>query len=117
MIVTYDIEVFPNFFSYAAIDINTKKKFFYYLYENTTQIKELLIHLNKVKGMIGFNNLNYDSKILFSINKNSINEQIYNLSKSIINNEKIKYIKTKIPQLDLFKIWHFDNKARRTSWI
>ena len=115
MIVTYDIEVFPNFFSYAAIDINTKKKFFYYLHENTNQIKELLIHLNEVKGMIGFNNLNYDSKILFSINKNSINEQIYNLSKSIINNEKIKYIKTKIPQLDLFKIWHFDNKARRTS--
>ena len=132
MIYVYDIEVFINCFTITLLDVNTNeiKKFVIY-YHNELEInnlEELYIFLkNSVKGMVGFNNLNYDYPILHYIltNYNSIKKlstyqitlSIYNESSRIINATYSEILEkdTLIPQLDLYRIWHFDNKNKATS--
>jgi len=126
MVEIYDIEVFPNFFSYTGLCIDTKQISVFVLHESNFQYDELGKQLNKLKGQIGFNNVNYDYPILHWMKLNSITEYnslndylyaIYNESQRLIN-EKYSAIKEKdvqIPQLDLFRLNHFDNKAKMTS--
>ena len=141
LIEIYDIEVYPNLFIYQGFDkdnIENKTEFVFHENYNdfNTNFKSYNFYefLTKIlKGGIGFNNLSYDSQILqFIINNYSdlkklkINEsllKIYNYSQKIINSNSpfpdYPEWKLTIPQLDLFKIWHFDNKNRFTSlkWI
>lgn len=127
----YDIEQFPNFHSYTGIskeDGDTKSvTIFFEISERKNQIKEYITHLRSLTGMIGFNNLNYDypmihyilqNEYLFSqYNSEQINRLLYKKSQEIINADwsSIPEWEVIIPQLDLFKIYHFDNKAKRTS--
>ncbi len=131
MKIVYDLEVFPNYFSCAAKDIKTGKKYFFYIHKSVNQFLDFLIYLNDVKGMIGFNNLAYDYPIIHFLLKNqqrlsklpadSITNEIYNMSYSIIQADRSEIWESEhyIPQLDLYKINHFDNNAKRTSlkWI
>ena len=115
----YDLEVFPNFFSYTGINRDTSELYTYYLHNDNNDLKPFKEYIRTLDGMIGYNVVNYDYPILHQLllGKINTNKEIYNLSKSIINNDKI-YMRDKdiiVPQLDLFKIWHYDNKARRTS--
>jgi len=126
-IEVYDLEVFPNFFSYTGMNVDTKEIKQFYISEKEDQSTELIKHLGTLDGQIGFNNLNYDYPIIHYITKYSgdwiilnekqITEKIHNCSNKIIESEysQIPYWNIKIPQLDLFRIWHFDNKARMTS--
>jgi hypothetical protein len=125
-IEVYDIEVFPNFFSYTGFNIINKTYYKFYIYDNNDfkdKINELKNYILSLKGMIGFNNINYDYIIIHDLlnDKFKCNLDIYNKSQEIINNQN-RDIKITIPewkhlvkQLDLFKIHHFDNKAKRTS--
>ncbi len=118
----YDLECFPNFFSFTGVNRDTSKLYTYYLFNNDNIESPLDAFKERIRGlsgMIGYNVVNYDYPILHQIllGKISTNEEIYKLSKSIVNNEKI-WIKDRdiiVPQLDLFKIWHYDNRARSTS--
>lgn len=84
--------------------------------------------------MIGFNNLGFDYPVLHHILLNykkwleltpkQIIHTIYGKAQWIIEQQNIKdnkvwvTIRDKdiiVPQLDLFKLWHFDNKAKMTS--
>jgi len=122
-----DIEVFKNFFCYTGLNRDTEEIFQIQIYNSYTQLLQLIDHLNTLDGQIGFNNINYDYPVLYYILKNykewsifeieTILEFIYLESNRIINEEwtEIPYWNVTIPQLDLFRIWHFDNKARHTS--
>lgn len=123
----YDIETLINFFCVTFADIKSKKLETFIIDENQNNLQELIkfIQLDCL-GLIGFNNINFDYPIFHRIIKNKIgNQQIFDLAQNIIESQnkfdisKYKYIIYEkdwiIPQLDLFKIWHFDNRAKRTS--
>ncbi|AHJ10731.1 putative DNA polymerase [Rhizobium phage vB_RglS_P106B] len=72
--------------------------------------------------MIGFNTVHFDYPVIHYIwtNPNATVEQIYLFSQNIINSQD-RFANTIwerdrfAPQIDLFKIHHFDNKAKTTS--
>jgi len=129
MICIYDIEVFPNCFTITFLDIATGEIYsfviFSYQGEEINDYEELLEFLKGMKGLIGYNNINYDYPILHSImsrnltsyNAFDITDYIYSQSYEIIHSDysAIRTKQIRIPQLDLYRIWHFDNKNKATS--
>lgn len=121
--VVYDLEVFPNFFSYTDIDIETNEVYQFYIHEDNIRLEEFKKfkdYVLSLSGMIGFNNVNYDYPVLNEIiryDKPISNTTIYYKSQEIINLEfsSLPAWLTLVKQLDLFRIHHFDNKAKRTS--
>lgn len=128
IVLGYDIETISNFFSYSALSIDRKQKKVFYLWGETNHIQDLVYHLqNEVSGMIGYNNLNFDYPVIHFIieNRRFLSELsgdkaarvIYKKAQEVIG-EKYSAVREKevlIPQLDLFAMWHYDNKARITS--
>ena len=135
--VVYDIETFPNVFSCAVIDIDGNNTVVYEISNRVNQTQEFLEFLrhcakNKLK-MIGYNNLGFDWVVLDWILERAIKAKqdgkklrlnaktIYNYAMKVIESKKggefgITVKGThKIPQIDLFKINHYDNKAKMTS--
>lgn len=137
----YDVETILRTFTYTAYNIDTKETVQFVIHESRNDLEEFIEHLYICKGHVGFNNLAFDGQIIqFIIEKSNswINNQ-NNLfsSPSIIANEIYQYAqktiekansgawgdypewKMKIPQLDLFKIHHYDNKNKMTGlkWV
>jgi hypothetical protein len=121
MIKVYDIETFCNCFTYIDYDPETKETKEFVITDFRNDLKEFKKYLNYLKkskaGMVGFNNLHFDWPIVRAIMIEDLNtaEKIYSYAQSIISNEKKTYTKQEIPQLDLFLLNHYDNKARSTS--
>lgn len=135
MIVIYDLETLRNYFLYVDISLETDSFNVFEISKFKNDLVPLLKHVAKLKGQIGFNNVAFDSQVQEYIIKNYkkwlkfngeeianiIHEYVgYVISKANRNewpdfNEKDLTIK----QVDLFKIWHFDNKAKMTSlkWL
>lgn len=123
----YDIETMVNFFSYYAINRDTNEELFYIIYDDVNDYPDLLQHLSTVNGGIGFNNLAFDYPILhymimaqntlYELSAEELVGKIYEKAQETIHKEfsAIRENEVKIPQLDLFKIWHYDNRARMTS--
>jgi hypothetical protein len=132
-VVIYDLEDFPNFFSYTDINRDTQKIIQLYIHESKNDIKELLEYLASGLMQVGFNNINYDYPLLhyILINKEKLKDasaeeilyHLYRKSQAIIDAQRadnkfehaVPEWNHRIPQLDLYKIWHFDNKNKRTS--
>lgn len=126
-----DIEVLSNFYSYMGLNPDTQEIKTFVIYESRNDLLDLYTHFITIKGEIGFNNLGFDSQINQYIinNRNKwldlsgeeIAKLIYIQSQKVIeNSNKMGFSefpewKLRIPQLDLFKIWHYDNKAKMTS--
>lgn len=122
----YDIETYPNVFTLAIGNVITRKCKVFEISNRNDQREQMFEHLRmicKTNGrMVGFNNVGFDYPVIHHILKNktlSVNE-IYNYAIRVINSEsKFEFIvKDKdvfIEQIDLYKIHHFDNKARATS--
>ena len=80
-LVFYDVEVFPNLFTVAY---KAKGKPGVVLYNpSATDIEPLL-----KSPLVGFNNRRYDNHIMYGRYIGYDNEQLYKLSKKIINNNK-----------------------------
>jgi hypothetical protein len=128
----YDIETLKSCFTYSAINVDTEEIVQYVIHKDRSDYDELIKHLESCKGQIGFNNINFDYPIIHNFIKcvdgsmtriNTI-DFVYGEAQRIIEEQnKVEFnatlsIKSKnvlIPQLDLFKLWHYNNKARRTS--
>lgn len=126
----YDIECFLNFFCVVFYDIHTKKVDTFVIHELLDQREELYKYLQQENlVLIGFNNLAYDYPLLHYFLTNYrwlkdvtikvLVEKLYSESQRIIKAEWSDIKSPLIPQIDLYKIWHFDNRAKRTSlkWI
>lgn len=125
--VVYDLETLSNCFTYTGINILTEEVYKFVIWEEINDFYPLLLHLSNCKGMIGFNSLSFDYPLIHYIIKNKdlliklsakqIAKKLYNEAQRLIQNEYniIKDEDTFIPQLDLFKLWHFDSKARITG--
>lgn len=134
----YDLETYPNIFTFATVFANGKGMRVFEISDRRNDINEILDFLRKVKTaghrLVGFNNVGFDYPVLhFILEKakaakkegkqvNVTASEIY--SKVCKMFEAAKYNKfgtavrssdVIIPQVDLFKIHHFDNKARMTS--
>ena len=124
----YDIEIFPNVFTIYIGNAETRNCWGFEISERKDERQEMFSFLRTIvrqKGyMVGFNCVMFDYPVLHFILKNQdcTVEEIYDYAMTVISadgDDKFKYIlsakETMIPQLDLYKIWHFDNKARATS--
>ena len=128
----YDIETLASCFTYTALNIDTQEIVQYVIHKDKSDWDNLIKHLKSCKGQIGFNNVNFDYPVLhFMLTRiNSFNSREFTVreihneatriieeqnQKNFVTSVSIKQDEVLIPQLDLFKIWHYNNKARSTS--
>ena len=130
MTEVYDLESLSNLFTYTGYNVQENKWYQFVICGWRNDVEDLYNHLmtNPSKIiMVGFNNEAYDYPLLHHI-INHYSEykfcsgqelacKIYEKSQYLIDQQfteiadKNKYIR----QLDLYKIWHYNNKARSTS--
>ncbi len=134
----YDIETLKNCYTHCSLNRdNIFEEFEFIIHKDQNDLLIYIEHLNKLKGQIGYNNLAFDGQVIQYILENhkewisweldgeQISKLIYDYAQYVINKmnnggwSDYPEWKMKIHQLDLFKIWHFDNKAKMTSlkWI
>lgn len=133
--VVYDIESYPNVFTMSVCFENGKGMRTFEISDRKNELEDMLEFLRNVKNkgfkMVGFNNAEYDYTVLHHILDGSRNarmkggvftispSEIYEVSQNHFNsNAQFKGVREAdhfIPQIDLFKIHHFDNRARMTS--
>lgn len=124
--VVYDIETFPNVFTLNMkmlnSDLNATWEISQYRDDRQLLIQWFNWLNNTQTPMIGFNNIAFDYPVIHFIFNNPFCtvEQIYSKAMSIIQTndrfghtiwEKDRFA----PQIDLFKIHHFDNPAKSTN--
>lgn len=133
----FDIETYPNCYTFAISSSDGKHVRVFEVSDRMNQTQEILNCLRylaqKKQRMIGFNNLGFDYPVLHAIMEQAKEAKrqgiqyyidandVYNIAMAQIQTARdgfAKVIKSEdeiIPQIDLFKINHFDNKARMTS--
>lgn len=122
----YDEETYPNFYSIVIGNASTRKMKSFEISTRNDQRFELIEYLREIKReggrMVGFNNVGFDYPVLHYIltNQDCTVAGIYRKAMRVIEAEnKFEHIirdkDELIPQIDLFKIHHFDNMARATS--
>lgn len=122
----YDSETYPNVFTLAAKTYETGESHLFEISFRRNDIAALYQWIESIKQdrMVGFNNYGFDYPVLHYIlnNFNCTPVDIFTVATNIINchpdnrfghiiwdNDQI------VPQVDLFKIHHFDNVAKQTS--
>lgn len=125
----WDVETYPNFFSNVIGCTKTRKCWKFEISSRRDERQEMFQFLRDMKRnggrLVGFNSIGFDYPVLHYIltNQDCSVEDIYSKAMQIIHSfnseDKFKHTlspkKWLIPQLDLFKIHHFDNKAKATS--
>lgn len=122
MIYVYDLETYPNFFSCVIQRFEDGARWVFEISDRKHQGVELSNFLNAIMNdrMCGFNNFAFDYPILHRLitNYGDVNAMaLYEKAQSIIDGDSFDNIiwQPIIPQIDLYKIHHFDNRARSTS--
>lgn len=124
--IAYDIEVYPNCFTFGMQYLNLPYKAVWEISEfrdDREGLFEFFKYLCSTQTpMIGFNSLHYDYPIIheFWNNPRITFSSIYQKSMAILEgNDRFTHIVWEsdrfAPQIDLFKIHHFDNKAKSTN--
>ncbi|MCU7895087.1 MAG: hypothetical protein KZQ62_09170 [Candidatus Thiodiazotropha sp. (ex Lucinoma aequizonata)] len=123
----YDIETYPNCFTLTiqkAEDDQTVWQFEISDWKDDQLIIKILLEYFNELGhrMVGFNNLGFDYPILhFFASKNNINaSEIFTKASDIIDSKNIfentvPHTREVVQQIDLFRIHHFNNRAKSTS--
>lgn len=134
MIVVYDIETLASLFTYTYLNTKTEEIGTFIIHKDLNEIHKLYDHLDICSKQIGFNNINFDYPIIHNIllNRNKylklsaeeVIDNIYQKAQEIISNQNsgdfsrsstIPNKEILIDQLDLFRIWHYNNKARKLN--
>lgn len=127
----YDIECYPNFFSMAVVHVKTMQEYYFECspwMNNMNEFNDFMYFLHGHRQeMISFNNEGYDFPVIAHafrlIPHGSVSpEEIYEKSNAIINggwDNRYDHViwpnDQFVSQIDLFKMNHYDNKAKRTS--
>jgi len=124
----FDIECLSNLFTIRFTRVTDGAKWKFIITPWLNQGRELNMFLHQVRNsdgrLVGFNNLGYDYPMVHMIMElNGIidNATLYSKSTQIINAEfndwshQIWDRDRFIPQIDLMRVHHFDNQAKRTS--
>lgn len=124
--IVYDIETTPAAFTMNVIglysDLNMTFEISRYRDDRAALFQWFAYWQMTETPMIGFNNLGFDYVVLHEIYNNQYMtvEDIYDFAMSIINSNsrfgpQVWQSDRFAPQIDLYKIMHFDNPAKRTS--
>lgn len=125
--VIYDIETYPNVFTFAAQTPDGRRWFFERSDErddlrSMCEFMDVLAH-HKCR-MVGFNNIGFDYPVIHFIYQMRVLSavEIYSKAMAIItapDNARFAHMVWEsdhvVEQVDLFKIHHFDNMAKATS--
>lgn len=130
----YDLETFPNCFSFTAIKEDGTQPQVFEMSERKNEAEAMFSFLDILRKrkdrMVGFNNLGFDYPILHELIKirarailvsgKAVAVKAYSLAQEQIKQQdgfskSIPTAQEYVKQIDLFKIHHFDNKARATS--
>jgi len=121
----FDEEVYPNLFLLCAKIPGTDIRTVFQVSPLADDRGKLAVWLlEQVEDMVGFNNLFYDYPVLhfaltpkiFNLRGRDFCNQIYKFSSKLIKSNRFpKKVHHHRKQIDLFKINHFDNKAKMTS--
>lgn len=121
----YDLETYPNIFTFCGSFLNSDQVYLYELSDRKNDINDLINFLtwlqqNKVE-LVGYNNLNFDYPIIHDLMTNPHTftyKKAAEIAHIIIKGrglDRIPFFERRIPQIDLLKIHHFDNKNKRVS--
>ncbi len=125
--VIYDLETYPNCFLAGVVDLHSNTRFMFELSDRRDDRNEMVNFLHQAMyhgaEMIGFNNLNFDYPIIHDILRSPATasyQTTYEKAMSIINSSnrwahQIWANNRFIPQIDLYRLNHFDNFAKNTS--
>ena len=127
MPVVYDIETYPNAFIASALGCDSDDGATWEISEYRDDRESLLLWLHHLARnqieMVGFNNIGFDYPVLHAFLADPLAatyESLYQKAMAIIQSGD-RFAHTIwpndcwVPQIDLFKIHHFDNIARSTS--
>ena len=121
-ISVYDIEIFPNFFCCTFKDIATGERRSFRVAPWVSEWVEFLLYFKSHDGLIGYNNFNYDYRVLspflhdYPDKVEELLDALYQRSQDVLEEDfKEPWETPIIPQRDLFRVWHFNNKARMVS--
>jgi hypothetical protein len=126
----FDIETYPNVFTLAVEHAEAPLHWMFEISDlrnDSRQIVEFLQFLKETDSrMVGFNNLGFDYPVIHTLIRmgQSDANTLYQKAMAIINSQDedsskwmhmVKPSDQFVQQIDLFKIHHFDNRARSTS--
>lgn len=123
MIWIYDIECFSNLFLVVFKNTSSEEVKTFLVHKEIDERKELFDFLKTVKGLVGYNNINYDMQLIEYIHRNPdfTVQELRNYSDYVIKSDRldIQEWQFRIPNLDLYRIAGYDNKNKRTSlkWL
>jgi hypothetical protein len=123
MIVVYDIEALSNLFTVTFYEIKNDKYRQFVIHESQNDLAELVKYVKGLTGMIGYNNVNYDYKVIhpfitepdYKLSGEKLAREIYKRSTGIIEERIRDWVEPIVPQRDLFLVHHFNSKAKRVS--
>jgi hypothetical protein len=126
----YDIETYPNVFTLAVEHAQAPLRWSFEISDWCNDSRDIVAFLQYLKDtdarMVGFNNLGFDYPVLHTLIRMGRSDAatLYQKAQAIINSQdesddkwthQVNPSDRFVPQIDLFKIHHFDNKARATS--
>ena len=123
----YDLECLSNLFTYTGYRPKTNEWFQYVICPWRNDAEALYKHLMEDSLIqVGFNNLAYDYPLLHHFIRHYPKDyeyltgydlalKLYAKSQYLIENLFTEVKKPLIKQIDLYKIWHYNNPARSTS--
>ena len=130
----YDIETYPNVFTFSIVREDGKFENSFEVSYRKNEIERIFACLDYLKAndhyMVGFNSLNFDYPVIHKIlgirdklpaKSETLAKRIYRFAQEQIDSMKDQFANTVkeeeryVKQIDLFKIHHFDNKAKMTS--
>ena len=127
----FDIETYPNVFTLAVEHADAPLKWLFEISDWRNDSKDIIAFLRHLKDadarMVGFNNLGFDYPVLHTLVRMSQSDAytLYQKAQAVIDSQdddsddkwahQVNLTDRFVPQIDLFRIHHFDNKARRTS--
>ena len=127
IVEVYDLECLSNLFTYTGYRSKTNEWFQFVISPWKNQAQELYEHLTSEKFIqCGFNNLAYDYPLLHHFLRHfpgeyeylsglELAQKLYEKSQYLIDEQFTEVKKPLIFQIDLYKIWHYNNKARTQS--
>jgi len=123
----FDIESYKNLFVIVFKLLNTSEYTTFVIHDikgGQDDREALYSFLATNPALIGYNCVGYDGQIIEAIMRADIRttaEEIYKLSQKIIEKHDPPYKEwdLRLQYLDLYKIWHYDNKNKQTSlkWL